>query len=285
MSSTARRILALSLSLTFVAGLTACSQAPDPAQTLEQFSAVTEAPVEADPEDEFNVDTHPEPFVEPLACSPYLVVTARGSGEPHQGQLLSPVVRAISEARPEEVQSFDLDYPADDNVKLGSTAGVRLLIDTLNVQSEHCPLQRFVVLGYSQGALVTGDALASPEDRLVGQTVGEISAEASERILAVVLYANPRFVGGEPYAAGTFDPAVNGILPRSVGSLVQYEQRMRDYCEAGDFVCQTSLSLDPEQHLAYFDNGTQLDGAAFVISQLDPLNVRPNDPPVAAESR
>lgn len=250
--------------------LAACAPTIDPSEARESLSEVTQDPAEPEAAEEYDAEAHPEPIVEPLECLPYLVVTARGTGEPSRGQLLDPVARAISEARPDEVLRLDLDYAADTDVKEGGTVGARTLVDTLNVQAESCPDQRFVLLGYSQGALVVGDVLAAPDVRLVGQRVGELTPEAAERVLAVVLYGDPRFVGGEPTGVGDFDPELNGILPRPPGSLDAYAERLRDYCVAGDFVCQASLDLDEEPHVEYYSNGMQQDGAAFAITRLDP---------------
>lgn len=263
---------AFALVALFGLGLAACSRAPDPEVAREALAEVTEAPVEPDVEAtaEFSAELHPEPMVEPLDCSPYLVITARGTSEKTKGQLLSPVARAISESRPDEVATIDLEYPADTNVNVGGAHGARLLIDTLNVQTEVCPEQRFVLLGYSQGALIVGDVLIAPELRMVGTNVGEIVAEAAERILAIVLYGDPRFLGSEPHGVGDFDESVNGLLPRPAGTLNPFIDRLRDYCVAEDFVCQSSLSLDDSGHIAYFSNGMQQDGAAFVITRLDP---------------
>ncbi|NLB46308.1 MAG: cutinase family protein [Microbacteriaceae bacterium] len=266
------RFLTMPLAAAALLLLSSCVTEVDASETRAQFAAVTEAPGPAPAVDEYSVAAHPEPFVEPVDCLPHLVITNRGSGEPTKGQLLSPVVRAISQSRPDQVFHIDNDYPADDDIQAGASAGVRLLIDTLNVQAENCPEQRFVVLGYSQGSLVAGDALAAPADRLGGAHAGELSPDAADRILSIVLYANPRFVGAEPFGVGTFDPELDGVLPRPLGSLSTFAERIRDYCEAGDFVCQSSTSLDPEQHLAYFSNGAQLDGAAFVITTLDPID-------------
>jgi len=249
--------------------LAGCASSPDPEVTRDSLAEVTAAPPPAEVLDEYDAELHPEPIVDPLECTPFLVLTTRGTGEPTRGQLLSPVARLISEARPDRVKTIDLDYPADTDVKVGGTAGARTLIDTLNVQARACPEQRFVLLGYSQGALIVGDALASPDTRLVGTAVGEITVEASERILAIVFYGDPRFNGGEPYNAGSFSSAVNGLLPRPKDSLKAYEDRIRDYCVARDFVCQSSFDLDEQGHVAYFDNGMQQDGAAFAISLLD----------------
>ncbi|WP_449282296.1 cutinase family protein [Leucobacter sp.] len=265
-----RRPLLFALLAGLSLSLAACAPAIDATAARESLSEVTEDPAVPDAAEELDADLSPEPVVEPLECLPYLVITARGTGEPSRGQLLSPVARAIAEARPGEVLQLDLDYPADTDVKEGGTVGARTLIDTLNVQTEACEEQRFVLLGYSQGALVMGDALAAPEARLIGETVGEVSGAAAERVLAIVFYGNPRFVGSERFDYGSYDPGMNGILPRPPGSLDAFADRLRDYCVAGDFVCQSSLDLDEEPHIDYYSNGMQQDGAAFAITRLDP---------------
>lgn len=264
-------ILALSIgALAMGPLLSGCAAEPDPEATRESLVEVTEEPSAPGAAEEYDVERRPEPVVEPIDCSPYLVVTVRGTGEPVKGQLLSPVARTIAASRPDEMRRLDLDYPADGEVKEGATVGVRKLIDTLNVQTEACAEQRFVLLGYSQGALVIGDALAAPEARVVGETVGAVTPEAADRVLAVVLYGDPRFIGAEGFNAGDYDPEVNGLLPRAAGDLAAFGERIRDYCVARDFICQSSLDLDESGHVAYFDNGMQQDGAAFAITRLDP---------------
>lgn len=251
-------------------GVAGCAPSVDPSATRDSLTEVTEDPTPPEAAERYDAARHPEPVVEPRDCSPYLVITVRGTGEPTKGQLLSPVARSISEARPGETEILDLEYPADTDVNEGGTVGARTLLDTLNVQTEACPEQRFVLLGYSQGALVIGDVLAAPADRLVGGTVGELRPEAAERVRAVVLYGDPRFVGGEPFNVGDSDPAVSGLLPRPAGALDAFADRLRDYCVARDFICQSSLDLDESGHVAYFENGMQQDGAAFAITRLDP---------------
>ncbi|MFV0432985.1 MAG: cutinase family protein [Leucobacter sp.] len=277
---TKRALLSTAVLLCGALLLTGCSSGPDAEATRDAFTEVTEAPENLDgPDDatEYDAELHPDPIVEPLECKPYLVVTGRGTSEPTKGQLLSPVARSIAEARPDEVQTLDLDYPANTDVRGGGTQGARVLVDTLNVQTEECPEQRFVLLGYSQGALVIGDALSDPEVRVVGELVGEVSQEALDRILAVVFYGDPRFVGTEKFAFGDYDPGLNGILPRPPGALDGVADRLRDYCVAGDFVCQSTLEVTEEPHMYYFTNGMQHDGAAFVITRLDPPQKKADD--------
>ncbi len=278
-----------SLLLVAVVGATlltaGCSQGPDPVETRDSLSEVTAEPSEPEAATEYDAELNPEPIVEPRECTNYLVITGRGTGEPADNQLLSPVAEMIADARPDEVDIVDLDYPADTEVKEGGTLGVRTLIDTLNVQAEACPDQGFVLLGYSQGALVIGDALVDPDVRLVGGTVGELHSEATDRIRAIVFYGDPRLVGGEEYNFGT-DTGTNGLLPRPFGSLEAFADRIRDYCVPSDFVCQTAIDaveldggaagvgLDEQGHVEYFNNGMQQDGAAFAITKL-----APPDPP------
>lgn len=252
--------------LLFLAG---CVTVADSEATRDSLTEVTKDPEPPSAAQEYDSNTSPDPIVEPSECSNDLIITVRGTGEPRDGQLLSPVARMISEARPDALV-LDLDYPADTDVKEGGTKGVRMLIDTLNVQSKSCPGQDFILLGYSQGALVVGDALSDPADRMVGASVGELEPIASDRILAVVLYGDPRFVGGEAYNAGTYNPMTNGLLPRPADSLEQFAGRIRDFCSGNDFICQSSLDLNEEGHVSYFENGMQEQGAAFVIGLLDP---------------
>ncbi len=296
-----RRIGAIAVSVLMTASLglslTACSHVPEPEENIESLTAVTEAPAAPAAAEEYDIKLHPEPIIEPLECTPYLVVTARGTGEPNKGQLLSPVARAIRNALPDQVKTLNLKYPASTDVNEGGTYGARLLLDTLNVQAEECPDQSFVLLGYSQGALIIGDALSQPDERLVGATVGELSDEAASRVVAVVLYGNPRFSGGEIYDYGSFDDQVGGILPRTPGTLSNFAERIRDYCVAKDFICQSSLNLDEKGHVAYFKNGMQQEGAEFVLDlirqaaavsaavQGEPQSAEELQPPADAEAQ
>ena len=267
-----RSVLAVGVVCIAAALLVGCAPEVDAATSREALQEVTAEPAPPEEIDPYDAEAFPEPIVDALDCSPYLVITARGTGEPKRKQLLAPVARAISEARPGEVERLDLDYPADTEINAGGTLGARTLIDTLNVQAEACPEQATVLLGYSQGALVIGDALSEPETRLVGANVGVLSEAATEQLLAVVLYGNPRFVGSDPTGYGTFDPDLNGLLPRPPGGFEEYEDRLRDFCVADDFICQSTLAMEESGHVAYYDNGMQNDGAAFVIAHLTPAS-------------
>lgn len=267
--------------------LTGCAGTLDPVEARDSLSEVTEDPAPPVADEVYDATLHPDPVVEAQECSQVMVITARGTGEPTKGQLLSPVARAITQERPDDISTVDLDYPADTDVKEGGTRGVRVLIDTLNVQAEECPDQRTVLLGYSQGAMVIGDALVQPENRMIGATVGELTETARDQVLAVVLYGDPRFEGDEPFNVGSFDPALNGIMPRPEGALEGFADRITDFCVAGDVVCQTTLDVSEDEHVAYYTNGMQQEGAEIVIDRLEPESDRAADeisPPQVRES-
>ena len=264
------------VAVTAALGLTACAGQADPVVARDSLVTVTEDPSLPTAAEEFSAELHPDPVVEAIDCSPILVITVRGTGEPSKGQLLSPVARTIKKADSANTEVIDLDYPADTEVKEGGTAGVRTLVDTLNVQTEACDEQRFVLLGYSQGALVIGEALSAPASRLIGGTVGEVSETAADQIAAIVLYGDPRFLGAEDFNSGDYDPDMGGLLPRVEGALKAYDERIIDFCVGTDFVCQAELvlatngELDETGHVAYYDNGMQKLGSAFVLDIVKP---------------
>lgn len=268
---TARTVFAAVAGLSLALSLAACAQAPDPQETKESIadlSAEADSTELSDAEQKFSVAEHPEPIVDPLMCTPHLILTVRGTSEPAKNQLVSPVARAITQALPRDsAQTVDIAYPASGDMGASGAEGVRRLVDTLNQQAERCPLQRIVVLAYSQGAMVAGDALESPADRAVGRASGEVSDAANRQIEAVVLYADPRFRGSAPYNAGDFSPEANGLLARAEDALAPYADRLRSFCVADDFICQGG-SFNETGHVQYYSNGMQADGAEFVIDIL-----------------
>ncbi len=222
-------------------------------------------------ETEYSVENTPDPIADPLECSEVLIVSVRGTNEPVRGNLLSPISREVREAFEKDaaVTTEVLDYPASADMAESGTIGVRLLVDTLNQQAATCPDQATVLLGYSQGSLVVGDALTDGA-RVVGRGVGELTDTAKAHIAAVVLYADPRFVASEPYASGDFDPEGFGLLEREPGALAEFADRLMSFCAAEDFICQGG-TFNETGHVAYFDNGMQALGTKFVTEQLKKL--------------
>ncbi|MCP2342583.1 cutinase family protein [Actinomadura rupiterrae] len=199
------------------------------------------------------------------ACAPVSVISARGTTEPQSGShLLKPIGTKILKRVPGATYT-ELRYPAS-WAKTSSNAGVTNLVKLLNDSARKCPKQRFVLLGYSQGAWVVGDALVAPAGRVSGKTAGLVGRAASGKIAAVAMFGDPRFNPKEPYDRGTFDRSKHGKIARPQGALSTYASRIQNYCNRGDLVCQTTGSWNA--HLAYFTNGTPNQALTFVLSRL-----------------
>ncbi|MBW3088552.1 cutinase family protein [Bifidobacterium sp. 82T24] len=195
------------------------------------------------------------------------VVMARGTNENANDGLLNPVAKQIAAAFAGRVQVTSLDYPATFDVD-SVDAGVGRLVAMLNGQAQQCPRQRTVLLGFSQGAVVVGDAMSAPKRRLdVSGNQDVLTGAAGRNIVAAVMYGDPRFNGKAAYNRGTFDKATNGSLsPRDPDALKAYESRIVDFCAGDDLVCQTSG--EQEGHRSYFSDGSQGEGADFAIAKL-----------------
>ncbi|MFF2082801.1 cutinase family protein [Nocardia sp. NPDC058176] len=205
-----------------------------------------------------------EPTTGPTGCAEVRVVTVRGTLEPQLGSLLlTPLGRRIAQESGRHTTVTELEYPASMATD-SSVRGIENLTTLLNETAATCPDQQLVLLGYSQGARVIGNTLAR----------AALTDEAAARIDAVALFGSPVFNGAEPYNRGTFDPALSGTGPLPTGALAGFADRLRDYCHAGDRVCQggdpavgfgNALSYG---HFAYFVNDNRDQAAAFVREQL-----------------
>jgi cutinase len=162
----------------------------------------------------------------------------------------------------------ELTYPAAVPFDSSAPVGVGNLISTLNTEAQQCPNQKYILLGYSQGAGVVGDALAASTARIWGKDKGAVGTAASSKIAAVVLFGDIRFRAGEPYNVGTFEPGKQSgnPPPRPQGALGTYAPRIQDYCVKGDFVCQGSTG-NFIAHLEYFVNGMPSQGVQFAVAK------------------
>ena len=151
---------------------------------------------------------------------------------------------------------------------VSANAGITMLADHLTSQAAACPKQRFVLLGYSQGAWVIGDALAGGG----GGVAPRVSATLGQRIAAIVFYGDPRFTAGEPYNRGTHLEGVSGVIPREPGGLATYAKRIRSYCDSDDTVCQSGAT--GQGHFRYWQTENE-NAAAFVMGKLKRQQHRP----------
>ncbi|MEU7787538.1 cutinase family protein [Amycolatopsis sp. NPDC049159] len=191
------------------------------------------------------------PAASAAPCTDIDVPVARGTGEPGTLGFIvgDPVYQAVQNSlRPRTLSSYRVDYPAD----LGEPASVQKgntdLVNHVKAQAAACPQQRFVLVGYSQGANVVDNSIGISSDGAVvgGPIVATIPAELAPRIAAILLFGNPiRALGRQ--VTGT------------------YQSRTKDYCATGDPICQAG-GFNFLAHLSYGNKAA--DAAAFAAAKV-----------------
>lgn len=161
-------------------------------------------------------------------CSEVHVVAARGTNEPggawsqyHLGTVVgNPVYNAIDAALAATTTAYRVNYPASLTQPMSVQAGNRDLVDHVVAQAAACPEQKFVLVGYSQGANVVANSIgiSSAGAKVGGPIVATLPASVEPRIAALLLFGNPiREIG----------KAVTGT----------YAERTYDVCNDDDPVC------------------------------------------------
>jgi hypothetical protein len=201
-------------------------------------------------------------------CTPVEVVIARETGAGQDSSwMLTGLARSISTRLGGQTSTYHVRYPASANFLTSVPEGVTDMVRHLNDQASRCPDQKFVLLGYSQGAMVGGDALAAPIDRTFGPA-DVLSADAASSVAAAAWFGDPRFRSGETFNAGNPAAGANGVYPRRQGALGAFADRIRDYCASGDPICQSG-SFNYLAHAGYVWNFTaQSDAVNFVASKV-----------------
>lgn len=207
------------------------------------------------------------------------------------------------------ISRHDIDYPADVPVpssgddstlfRQSVRKGTQKVIEFINAQHAYCPSQRFVLLGYSQGALVMMNAITPDLSKRImmdSAPIPTLSATAYDKIAAIGTFADaglnqangwtthaPTTVSSTApaYLQGTFDDLTRGrndgnsslisTAPyvRSLTATTAHDSRIRTYCVKDDWICQGSGN--PPEHLYYGDPakpGPRRNLAIFVVQQL-----------------
>ncbi|MBK3639066.1 cutinase family protein [Streptomyces sp. MBT33] len=190
------------------------------------------------------------PTATAATCSDIDVVVARGTFEPGTlGAIVGdPVYSALQQKLTgRNLSSYKVNYPAD--LSLTSAAqGNADLVNHVNGQAAACPNQRFILVGYSQGANVVDNSIGiSSDGAVVGSPiVATLPAAVAPRVAAVLLFGNPI---------------------RALGKSVTgpYQSRTVDFCAKGDPICENGGG-DVLAHLGYTaDAGAAADFAATKV--------------------
>ncbi|KAG5720096.1 Acetylxylan esterase 2, partial [Termitomyces sp. T112] len=169
-------------------------------------------------------------------CSAVHVITARASTEAPGEGIIGTVVTAIVGGSSQTVSREAVAYPATlTNYLVSENQGVTAMKADLAAQVSKCPDTKIVLMGYSQGAQVAGDVLAS-------------RATGTDKVVATILMGDPGHVAGEPFQKGTAN-AVSGLFPRAPGALNAFASVIESFCDIGDPFCAGGLNL--AVHLGY----------------------------------
>lgn len=197
------------------------------------------------------------------ACSDYVFIGARGSGEDPtptyasndfgMGKELQDVWSRVSAqvvSAGKTIEPYGLHYPA---VKMVDWSAARETIDAdltyaqsvqagqvdfeneLSTVHAACPSTQFIVTGYSQGAQTLGDAIGDV-----------ISPSLRSLIAASAFFGDPRFDANDSTSGrSTFDPSYYGLLgPRTLWADGFPGGSVTSYCHDGDPICGLLLRLN-----------------------------------------
>jgi cutinase len=175
------------------------------------------------------------PTASAATCSDLDVVAARGTFEPGTLGLIvgDPVFSALQKKiTGKTLSSYAVNYPADLSLTSAATGNADV-VNHVNAQAAACPNQRFILVGYSQGANVVDNSIGiSSAGAVVGSPiVATIPAALAPRVAAVLLFGNPIRALGK---------SVTGT----------YQSRTIDFCANGDPICQNG-GTDALAHLGY----------------------------------
>ncbi|KAI6877962.1 alpha/beta-hydrolase [Hortaea werneckii] len=187
-------------------------------------------------------------------CFAYRVLDARGTAEPQGVSTMFSNLVARVLANQTEGLSQPVEYPA--GPAQNTTSGQAYLLDAINSGLKACPDQKYVVLGYSQGA------------SLVLEASKNFKTEALKAIKAIILVGNPyRFPGKKSNVDSHAQPDIRGTIglfttnalssgspiPQISASLDE-SGKVLDYCLENDIVCSSNPACDcqiPADHLSY----------------------------------
>jgi acetylxylan esterase len=194
----------------------------------------------------------------------HIIVTRASTEAPGEG-IIGSLATAVTRASKQKITVEATDYPAAISPYPPSVAaGTKALTTELTTEATNCPTTKIVMMGYSQGAHVIGDVLAGT-GRVAGFTpFPAVSATVSDKVTAVILMGDPRYVPGTSFNAGT--SKTKGLFPRgNDASLDAFAARTQSYCDTGDTFCASGSSI--AVHLGYTRKYNS-EAQAFVLDRI-----------------
>ncbi|EDR02257.1 carbohydrate esterase family 5 protein, partial [Laccaria bicolor S238N-H82] len=200
-------------------------------------------------------------------CAAVHIIAARGSNEAPGAGHIGAVVTQVQSTSQQTISTAAVDYPA---ALLGyassSARGTSATITLVQKQVAACPNQKIVLVGYSQGAHIIGDAVAGGGGVSgLGAATPPVAAAISDKVVAIVQMGDPRHVPNQPFDKGTSKRA--GLFPRQ--SNQQYsatlQPRIQSWCDTGDPFCDSGAVVSV--HTSYLTR-YQTAAVDFIVQQI-----------------
>ncbi|KXN82556.1 Acetylxylan esterase 2 [Leucoagaricus sp. SymC.cos] len=200
-------------------------------------------------------------------CAAVHIIAARASTEPPGAGIIGALVTQVQVESAQTVSTVAVNYPATltdyANSSAQGTAAVKALLTT---QANACPNQKIVLVGYSQGAHIIGDAVAGGGGVIgLGPPTLPVASGIANRVTAIIQMGDPRHVPRQSFDKGT--SLRNGLFPRL--SSQQYsstlQPRIQSYCDFNDPFCDSGL--DTAVHLTYLGR-YQPQAVQFILQRI-----------------
>ncbi|WP_308192008.1 cutinase family protein [Gordonia zhenghanii] len=227
------------------------------------------------------------PDTQPADCSDVLALVVPGTWEssarddPHdptanKRSLMLKVSSQLQEKFPESTADvYTVPYmakfrnPADigDRQATYNTSraqGKRRAEEKISKTSEHCPLTKYVLMGFSQGAVIVGDIASD-----IGNGRGPLPEQDQDLVLGVGLIADGRRQSGQQNDVGPSPKGVGAeVSLGGVGSLIpgttmtgarsggfgSLQERTYSICAKGDLICEAPTVTSPLKAIGQFAN-------------------------------
>jgi acetylxylan esterase len=160
--------------------------------------------------------SHPSASVPTESCTNVHFITARASTElPGEGVLHTLRQLLVSKLPSSVSSSYEaLSYPATlENYIPSSSAGTAAMKKRLVEYTSACPQTQLVLMGYSQGAHVIGDAVCGGGEGVLGDRSEPVSEDVVGHVKAIIQMGDPRFVPGASFDVGTAKVGGVSIFP------------------------------------------------------------------------
>jgi hypothetical protein len=210
-------------------------------------------------------------------CATVDEIVARGSTEAEGTGKIGAVAEEVQKAVKATVAIRAVKYPAQlIPYEPSVTAGDKATKVELEEEVAKCPGQKILMLGYSQGAQIVGDALGGGGGNAPAMGQGDgpatppAASSATEKVVGVIQYGDPRRIPGFSFDVGS-DPGAEGIFPRlSTQLLTAFAADIQSYCDTGDPFCAKGNNLFA--HFGYFGK-YDTTASKFLVGRLKAVGV------------